>query len=122
MRDKLITFSSENNSITKKDICNQIIHMISSSTGCAVVLITYSWRENDYNISYIDLIKLDWFYVFIYGFIGYNIRDTYKISFTSICSKKNQTIKNINFFLLVLYIYLFLKCPLIMNKVNYQNN
>ena len=88
MRDKLITFSSENNSITKKDICNQIIHIISSSTGCAAVLITYSWRENDYNISYIDLIKLDWFYVFIYGFIGYNIRTLTKFLLHRYVQKK----------------------------------
>ena len=74
MRDKLITFSSENNSITKKDICNHIIDILGVSSGCVALLITYSWRENGYKISYIDLTEIDWFYAFIYGFIGYNVR------------------------------------------------
>ena len=88
MRDKLIVFSSENNSVTKKDICNHLINMIGSSSGCAAILITYSWRENDYDISYIDLTKLDWFYVFIYGFIGYNIRELTKFLLNRYVKKK----------------------------------
>lgn len=61
-----------------KSMTKHFINMISASVGCCVVLFTCELRDSNYVVQNVDLLNIDWGYTFIYGFIGYNIRNLMK--------------------------------------------